>query len=241
MNSCGKSEEREVSEAGFTLTEVIISTVILSLVVYYSALSYSLFLDVWEDDRLSDQASIRNYRSGLLIRYAFESVYDYYVTDPVNEKIGQYYPFFIGRRNDVLFITLSSLFHQGTPALARLVTEDADSRGLHRLVYEECPLDRFYLNYEDNLPAFENRLVVDHDVRDLRIRYFGVWETKFDPRTERIEVVYRWQETFMGKERLTTPEVVEVTIDKESGTRAVSFPVMAKNPFKGPFLSRVGF
>ena len=47
--------------AGFSLIEVLIATMILSALVYLATLSYSMFLNVWEQKKLTDTKAINDY------------------------------------------------------------------------------------------------------------------------------------------------------------------------------------
>ncbi len=225
--------------AGFSLIEVLIATMILSALVYLATLSYSMFLNVWEQKKLTDTSAINDYRSHILFRSALESIYDYYVTDKANERIGRYYPFFRGERDKFEFVTLSSVFSKGAPASAclRLKRIDATAGKYYNIIYEETPLDRMYIKYADDRPQYSHAMVIYPQVEKINIRYYGEWETRWVPERDNFETVYKWQDTFDGAERNTIPETIELTISAEEGETTLLFQVKAKNVFKRAFFN----
>lgn len=228
-------------DAGFTLIETLIATVVLSAVIYLAMLSYSMFLNIWEKKRLTGISAINSYRSHVLVRSALESIYDYYVTDPADEKIGRHYPFFEGKRNMIEFITLSSVFKKGVPALARLrlESEDRDDGEYYRIIYEETPLDHTYIKYIGIKPKYSNAMIVYTDVKRIKIRYYGEWETKWVPKLDDFKTVYKWQDTFDGQERNTIPEWIELTLDTRTAETTLLFQVKANNAYKRAFFQPV--
>ena len=58
---------------GFTLIEVLISTMVLAVIIYLATLSYSMFLNTWGERRLSDTNAINKYRSHMLLRSSLVS------------------------------------------------------------------------------------------------------------------------------------------------------------------------
>ena len=224
---------------GFTLIEVLISTMVLAVIIYLATLSYSMFLNTWGERRLSDTSAINKYRSHMLLRSSLESVYDYYVTDPANERISLYYPFFKGERDTMEFVTLSSVFEKGFPAVARLsiTKEDESAAGSKCLVYEETPLDRVYIKYNDFQTEFTDSMVLDNHVKQLRIRYFGPW-TRRRPEDNKLVTSYKWHDTFLGKEKETVPDKIEITLTSREGNETFLYSVMGKNIFKQAFFRR---
>lgn len=220
---------------GFTIIEVLISTIILSLIVFLAVLSYSTFLNVWSSKRLVDIKALDNYRAHILLRYALESVYDYFVTDPANENIGKYYPYFKGKQDSVEFVTLSSIFHKGLPAAARLrmIKDVNDER--QDLVYEEAPLSSVFIKYNDFEPDYKSRIIQFADVKGVIIRYYGLSEIKYNQELQEAETIYRWQETFSGQEKNVIPEMIELLIKNESDDKRLIFPVKLNNYYKQIF------
>ena len=225
------------NSAGFTLIEVLIATLVLSMVVYLATLSYSLFLDTWERKKLSDIAAIQEYRTHLLMRNAVESTFDYYVTDPKSKRNTQWYPFFKGQKESLEFVTLSSVFQKGKPAIARIRLKKSTSGNPKVLVYEETSLVKTYIRYNDDPVEYKNEMSIYDNLKSVHIRYFGIWALRFDPGKEGFVEEYKWQETFQGKERNAVPHTIEMTVAFEEGETMLVFPVMAHSQKKGTFFN----
>ncbi|MBI5591221.1 MAG: prepilin-type N-terminal cleavage/methylation domain-containing protein [Deltaproteobacteria bacterium] len=224
----------EGGQQGFTLIEVIVATTILALAIYLALTAYAFFGDSWRKGRLSDTRSLDLYRNHILCRSAVESICDYYVTDPSNERNGIHYPYFIGAGNAIAFVTLSSVFVKGMPAAARIRTVNTESGG-QKLIYEETPLLGQYIRYEDRVPEYENRVTLFEDVKQLQIRYYGIWERRFIEATQDFENVYRWQTEFYGKDKKAVPEIIELTVSGKAEEIVLTLPVKSSNPFKASF------
>jgi prepilin-type N-terminal cleavage/methylation domain-containing protein len=222
---------------GFTLLEVLIATALLSVVIFLTTLSYSMILDVWAQKKIVGQNTLTNYRSHLLVRFALESVYDYYVTDPMNETKGLYYPLFRGERDMLEFVTLSAVFSKGVPAVARvrLAKQAGNAPEHYQLLYEEAPLDSTYVRYRDALPPYRRSLVIYPKVEQFSMRYFGEWEARWVREREDFEMVSKWQDTFSGEEKQTIPEIIELTVRTAEEETTLVYQVRANNIHKRSF------
>ena len=227
---------------GFTLIEILVATIILASLVYLATLSYSLFLRIWKQGDVRANVAVERYRTDMLLRSALESIYDYYVTDPVNEKAGLYYPFFKGERDRAEFVVLSSVFRKGYPAVARLstrkVTEGAQTHC--QVVYEETPLQDLYLKYNDFSERYKYAMVVYDNVKDFRLRYFGMWEPErvFGKATATSTIMYKWQDSFYGKKHRVIPRQIELVVNRDDDHETLHYQVMAENIFKRSFFRR---
>ncbi len=235
--------EIRINNKGFTLIEVLIATIILTGIIYLAAISYSVFLDTWGREIAADKGTLDRYRKQALLRASLESIYDYYVTDPADEKKGIYYPFFKGTATSMEFVTLSSVFYGDVPAVARLEVvrgqAEPEAGELCRLTYEEAPLDRNYVKYAGSSIRFKRSMVVYEGYQACRFRYFGEWKTKFIPEKNGFETSYRWQNTFFGKERQTIPEKVEMMLDNGEGKVKLVFFIRTYNLYKRGFFRHV--
>lgn len=54
-----------------------------------------------------------------------EPAWEYYITDPYNERMDVYYPYFKGDEKSVAFVTISAVFSDKCDAAARLRLEDS--------------------------------------------------------------------------------------------------------------------
>ena len=208
------------------------------MVIYLATISYSMFLDTWERKRLSDVVAIQEYRSHVLLRNSLESIFDYYVTDPESEKSNRRFPFFKGEKESLEFVTLSSVFHKGKPAVAQIRLKKSEANNLKALIYKEVSLDQTYIRYNDDPLEYKNSMLICDNLKSVRIRYFGIWETKFVHEKHDFVTVYKWQETFEGKERNAVPDTIEIIVESGEGETRLVFPVMAHSQGKGYFFNR---
>ena len=229
---CGKNS------AGFTLIELLIATLVLSMVIYLATLSYSLFLNTWERKKLSDVAAIQEYRSHLLLRNSIESIFGYYVLDRESERSNHRFPIFKGQKESLEFVTLSSVFHKGKPAVAQIKLEQSEVSNLKTLVYREASLEQTYIRYRDDPIEYKNRMPIYESLKSFRIRYFGLWGTEFDKVKQEFVPVYKWQETFEGKERSVVPDTIEMIVESEVGETKLVFPIMAHSLGRYYFFNR---
>lgn len=230
------------NEAGFTLIEILISSIILASLIYLATLSYSLFMRLWEQGGVKASAMTERYRIDILLGSSLESIYDYYVTDPVNERIGLYYPFFIGAEHNMEFITLSSVFAKGFSAIARLGVKQINegARPRYQVIYEEKPLRNFYLKYDNFSGPFSYKIIVFDNVEDFRLRYFGVWqeEHKVGGAGSVPEIVYKWQNSFYGKKNMAIPRKLELTVVRAGNRETFHCQIIPTNVFKQSFFRR---
>ena len=225
--------------AGFTLIEVMVSTAIMGFVIYLAFLSQSLFIDMWHSRKTLGKNALDTYRAHVLIRNAVESVCDYSVTDPESERNGIYYPFFQGKIDSVVFVTLSSVFGKEIPAVGRLKLQSGADMDLPDLVYEEAPLDQFYVRYANDDIPYSRKLTIAKGVSACRFRYYGVWEIKWNPELDYFETIKRWQDEYSGKDRNWTPEKIEINISGKDGEKRLSFSIKGHNPYKDFFFNEL--
>ena len=225
------------NNTGFTLVEVLVATLVLSMVIYLATLSYSLFLDTWKRKKLSDVTAMQQYRSHFLLRNSLESIFDYYVTDPESEKNNRRFPFFKGEKESLEFVTLSSVFHKGKPAVARIRLKKSEVGNLKALIYEETSLNGTYIRYYDDVLEYKNEMLICDNLKSVSIRYFGVWEVKYDLEKDAFVTEYKWRETFKGKKRNATPNTIEMMIVSGEGETRLVFSIMAHSPGKGYFFN----
>ena len=205
---------------------------ILAMVVSMAAFSLSMFMDLWRDERYAGVAAVEEYRLASLLRSSLEGTYDYYVTDPANERKKNYYPFFSGKSDSLIYVTLSSVFNKGSAALARITFKKENETDEAKLIYEETLLDSTYVRYQDQLPEFTHRLVISDSATDIQFRYFGLWERIWQPALEDFLETERWQEAFLGKEKRMLPGKIEMTLSASEGKEVFLFTIRSKNVFK---------
>jgi prepilin-type N-terminal cleavage/methylation domain-containing protein len=225
-------KRHSLGSRGFTLIEVLISTLILGLILSLTLRAGSNFMGVWQrDDKLFSNV-FDSARNRILLRESVESLYDYYVTDKSGEDKDRYFPLFEGDAMGITFITLSSVFNHGSPALARLAAEKNDS-GSYNLVYKEADLERHFIKYAQDKRGYSDQIIVYGDVEKVRFRFYGVVDTRFDQLLTSVTRIFGWRGEFSGKEKGYLPNVIELDISSdETGDKIIVYNIKIENRSK---------
>ncbi len=206
------------------------------MAIYLALTAYSFFGESWRKGKLSDTRSLDLYRNHILCRAAVESISDYYVTDPSSERNRIHYPYFIGTGQTVDFVTLSSVFVKGVSAAAGIGLVKNEFGG-QDLIYEETPFLRQFIRYEDQVTEYEYRIILYENVKQFSIRYYGLWESRFNELTMDFDKEYRWQTEFYGKNKKEIPEIIELTVSAAMGELVLTLPIKSQNPFKASYFT----
>jgi prepilin-type N-terminal cleavage/methylation domain-containing protein len=224
-------------ETGFTLVEVMISTTIIALVVYLAFQAQSFFVNIWYSNKISTLSAMEDYRAHSLLRNAIESITEYFITDPESERAGARYPYFIADGASVAFVTLSSVFSKGHAAAGKISLKKSSGEKTAVLVYEEMPFDSLYIRYQGDHITYSRSIVIADKVSKATFRYYGTWEIIWDSELEYYKTIKRWQDVYQGKDRKTTPDIIEITLSGKTGDQTLSFPVKSHNPYKEAFFN----
>ncbi len=214
---------------GFTLIEVMVTTIILTIIVSLSFFSTTFYLNEWQHNRLGDTSAIQGFRMQRLLHAAVESAWEYFVSDPANETIGNYYPYFKGQVDSIAFVTTSPVFTKNTTAAVRIRLVSDKNATTTNLIYEEESLDKKYIRYYDDIINYLHTFTIPIPGSDIKFRYYGFKELQFLPDQERIEEILSWQATFDGKKKQTLPEIIEVVRQSNVEKTIYSFVVQARN------------
>jgi len=226
-----------LNSRGFTLIEMLVTGMILSIIVGLSFFSMSFYLNEWETGRLGDISAVEDYRKQRLVQTAVESAWEYYVTDPANQRLGNYYPYFKGTEKSAAFVTTSPVFSESRAAAARLSLDDSGKSPGIELVYEEVPLDNFYIRYYEEEIDYPYSLRLQTGKENMQLRYYGLWEIRFLPQQDDFREVLRWQDAFDGKERRAMPKTIQVADDSDEEQVFRKFDIRARNQAKAGFFS----
>jgi len=224
-------------ENGFTLIEVLISTAIIGLVVYLAFLAQSFFVNIWYSNKLATNIAMEEYRAHSLLRSAIESITEYFITDPELERSGVHYPFFNADSISVEFVTLSSVFFKGSAAAGRLFLKKNSEEKTVALIYEEEPLTAAYIRYQGDKIAYSRSMTISDGLSRVTFRYYGTWEIIYDNEEEVLKAIKQWQAVYQGKDRNTTPDIIEISLSGKNGGQTLSFPVKSHNPYKNVYFN----
>lgn len=195
----------------FTLLEMLVSVVVLSLVIGISTYAYGMFSRLW-DGQLGrfDEAQAQYQRLDWLAA-ALADTLPYVVRDDAGE-IGFY---FLGRDEGLTLVTMSPIFGVGEPALIRVFRE-ADVQGGWRLVYEEAPFSGTVLARADQRMEFRHRLVIARDLPRPVFRYFGFSDLLSRVTSaESFGAGRAWFDEYDGLLRHYHPEKVEIRLGQD--------------------------
>ena len=224
-------------ENGFTLIEVLISTTIIGLVVYLAFLAQSFFVNIWYSNKLATNVAMEEYRAHSLLRSAIESITEYFITDPESEKVGAHYPFFNADSKSVEFVTLSSVFYKGAAAVGKLSLKKNFEEKTMELIYEEAPLNTMYIRYQGDKITYSRSMVIADKLSNVTFRYYGTWEIIWDNELEYFKTIKQWQDIYYGKDRATTPDIIEISLVGINGDQTLSFLVKSHNPYKNAYFN----
>jgi prepilin-type N-terminal cleavage/methylation domain-containing protein len=207
--------------SGFSLLEMLVAVVVLSMVIGISTYAYSMFIRQW-DGHLGrfDEAQARYQRLEWLAT-ALQDTLPYVVRDDKGE-LGFY---FLGRDEGLTSVTMSPIFGVGEPALIRVFREVEDS-GKWRLVYEEAPFAGDLLAQSDQRMEFRHRLVIARGLPRPEFRYFGWADLQSRVMAEESLISGRaWFDEYDGLLRQFHPEQIELSLGGDAAVFEV--PVRA--------------
>ena len=227
----------DLNAQGFTLLEVLVASTVFSMMIFLAIFSYSQILNSWKKWKSADQSALDEFRVQTLVRNSLESITDYYVTDTTNEPRRVFYPYFKGTEQEILFVTQTSVFTRGLPAVAS-IRLDVKNEQSATLIYEEFPLDGDYVKYNDFVPEFAHKLVMRREVNSLFLRFFGFWKEEFVVQSDTFQPYNKWHTEFLGQDRRAVPLEIELTVQSEDhGTEVFIYQVMAQNPYKRDYFA----
>ncbi|MEZ0344826.1 MAG: prepilin-type N-terminal cleavage/methylation domain-containing protein [Caldimicrobium sp.] len=216
-------KRKKFYEGGYTLIEVLLASLIFSVMVYLAtfALDQGLKqyqgilqrgLNFWEDAKI------------LWLQRSLSSSLDYYVYD---ERKKWWYPFFKGRVDLIAYVSLAP-FSQESPVLVVLKKENTEKG--YNLVYYELPVFTSTLKEIENILAFEEykkgvSFVFFKDLESLNFKYYGY---------DRFRKFYDWFSEFEGSKFLQLPSIVKIEYIKE-GNRNFLYGIINVQNFRKSF------
>ena len=204
---------------GFSLLEMLVAVVVLSMVIGISTYAYSMFIRQW-DGRLGrfDEAQAQYQRLEWLAA-ALEDTLPYVVRDDEG-ALGFY---FLGREEGLTLVTMSPIFAIGEPALIRVFREP-DEEDAWKLVYEEAPFAGTLLVHPDQRMDFRHRLVIARGLPRPVFRFFGWTDLRSRVTVEESLSAERlWFDEYDGIVRQFHPEKIELRLGREAAV--IEFPV----------------
>lgn len=194
------------AERGFSLLEMLVAIVVLSIVIGTATFAYSMFIRQWDGQVGRFDEAQAEYQRLEWLATALEDTLPYLVRDDENQ-LGFY---FLGRDEGLTLVTMSPIFAVGEPALIRVFRElDEDDKW--RLIYEEAPFAGTLLARADQRLDFRHRLVIARGLPRPEFRYFG-WANLGSRLTieESFAEQRSWFEEYDGLVRRYHPEKIRL-------------------------------
>jgi prepilin-type N-terminal cleavage/methylation domain-containing protein len=207
-----------VNKAGFTLLELLISVVILSMVIGLSTYSFSLFSGHWVSREYDQLKSQGDYQLFQLLDRSITACLPWIVRTS-NGDTGFY---FLGRAEGMTFVTAQPIVEVDAPAVVRIFREP-DGPGRYKLVYEEASIAGLTLSDASQVLPFKNRIVIARNLSNLNFRFYG-WSSsaaRAEAMSAETGLVPGWQSTFDGLVGATHPDKLAIEIDEVTWTSDV--------------------
>lgn len=153
---------------GFTLVEMLVSMVLLSMVLLIATKAYSLFSDRWNGRLGHFNKTVVQAKQLILVQESLKSIVSYVVT---NEKEQAKF-YFEGNRNGFVAVTLRSIFSPNSAAVIRMqVTQNKDFS--YQLSYQESAMtNQLLLDARQSL-NFSKSIVLFDNLTNISFQYFG--------------------------------------------------------------------
>lgn len=191
---------------GFTLIEVLLAMMLLSIVMYIGSLSFSVFSERWSKELGGFNTDVSDARKLLLLRQVVQGAANYLVRDSDQRAVYLFY----GDATQLIFVSNSPILQSGQQALVRLTVETLDN-GQQQLKYSESAFTKQPVFQLNSLPAPDNSIVLFQS-ENIRFNYFG-WQS-FAARvryTESYEGTPEWQAEYDAKKTGVLPFAVNLT------------------------------
>lgn len=209
---------------GFTLIEILIAMLVLSMVMFIGSLSFSTFSQRWQKDMGSFTAEVANAKNLVLLQNTINGIANYIVKDSDDDPVY----FFRGNDKYLVFVTNKPVFSIGEQALIRLSVR-VNQDGSQQLVYEESPFERSPIVYLDELPEAKYSQVLLSD-EDIRFNYYG-WQDQ-QQRSDYYEgqaTSPKWIPEYLGEQSGMLPYAINITWGKNE---PIIFPVPNDNAYQ---------
>lgn len=213
---------------GFTLLEMLVAMMVLSMVVLVASNAYSIFSHKWQGRLGHFNETAMQYRMETIVDSVLSKITAYVVFN------SQHLPrlYFEGNKNGFVAVSLSSIFSSSVPAVIRLRTEQNNNFG-YDLWYDEWPMQDGLLYKTTQDVKYTRSVLLLKDARRIDFNYYG-WpslaDKQWDPESQQEQRPEGWSDEFNALERHVQPEKVRVDVVTESGTHSVLIRLLDSLP-----------
>lgn len=215
---------------GFTLIEVLLAMMLLSIVMYIGSLSFSVFSERWSKELGGFNRNVDNARKLALLREVVSGATNYLALDKNNRL--EY--LFLGDTHNLKFVSRTPLYNEGTLALVSLTVQSLDN-GQQQLIYSER---RLLPVVQTDGPSLSDRertsILLQSD--NIRFNYFG-WRS-LDDRDDYLEASKgkpEWQSQYTASDNGMLPYAINITWAQNE---PLIFPIRNDNRFKTIFFKQ---
>jgi prepilin-type N-terminal cleavage/methylation domain-containing protein len=201
---------------GFTLIEMLISMVLLSMVLLIATSAYSMFSEKWNGRLGYFNRSATNAKHFILVQEILKSIKPYVVTDDKdNAKL-----YFEGNRNGFVAVSLRSLFQPNKPAVIRLqILQNEDFS--YALVYQESVMAEQLLTKVTQQIEFTSPIILFDNLKDVEFTYFAwpsIKSKNWQPDVSfELPEPKAWFGEYNSIEKRVFPEKIKIVFNSEQG------------------------
>lgn len=155
-------------DQGFTLVEMLVTMVLLSMIVLIGSSAYGIFAQRWDGQLGKFDVAMQNTRDLMLVQEVLDSLMPYVVYREDETPV----VYFEGNRNGFVAVSSRSVFSGQVPAVVRFsVVQNEDLRFDVR--YEEWAMDDDVLRMATQSIDFSEPLTLFRDIENPIFGYLG--------------------------------------------------------------------
>ena len=194
--------------AGFTLIEMLVSTVLLSAIVLVGSSSYSIFSKRWDGQLGKFDQTLQDVRDVMLVDSVLDSLIPYVTYDHSETPV----LYFEGNRNGFVTVSAKSVFSEKIPAVVRFSVVQREDLSFD-VIYEEWPMENNVLRSTYQNFNFAQPITLFESVTSPNFEYFG-WESVIEREGfsgAQNAVPARWLSSLNSLEERLLPERIRLS------------------------------
>jgi len=206
--------------SGFTLVELMISLVILSLLLFTGSYSYSILAERWNSNLGSFEYTAKQSRQLNLLNSVLSSIQPLVITD----KDGQPSFLFVGDQHSLLAMTNNGITQSSHPEIFRLTLVDEGGDGdTSKLLYQSVSSKNVVLKQVEQEIEFTHEIVILDDIKSFHLRYLGWRDIHEKSNANDSGALPNWYDKYSSIERKLTPNLIQMDSELLQGVVNISF------------------
>lgn len=191
---------------GFTLVELLISVVILTLLMFVGSYSYSILSERWNRDLGNFKETNSLAKHLVMLQRSINGVIPLVVRHQQTPVF-----FFEGSEKSLLAVTSNGLFSNGEPEIFRLELIENKNQKFD-LVYQAVSTNESFLLSTEQEIQFTKELIVLKDIDDITFSYLG-WDSLAEKsRRQSNRSHLKWYSKYSGIDANLIPEGMKVNL-----------------------------